>query len=546
MTPAASDISVLYVEDESSIRSTLEMFLRQRFNNVMTAGSAAEGLRIYHEKHPEIVLTDICMPDMNGIEMTKIILDEDRSAKVIITSAYNEADYLMQAINLGIQHYLLKPVEFPLLSKILEHCIASIRDGRSSAEQQQKLSGAFKLMSTLMDQSEIIGQSAKDLCLGVEYHMDKTIEALFAYRNQPGYNSPSSVIIGSLGKHPEQQEWYWYDGSAPDKVNKFHYIDHPKLGLRNDFHEHSLYCINRDDPLPSDPLLTAFIDHLDHNDTEFRNLVWYQNGKCIICALDYNDKVTPFDASVIKGLAVQIVYLQSISKQCSETDEAFGYTISSLARAAEANEADSITHIQRVGSYSAAIASAMGFSDDLSERLRQQSHLHDVGKIHISPQVLRRIGRYSNQERNIMQEHTIIGARIIGAHPRLSMARRIALHHHERWDGSGYPFGLIGDYIPLEARIVNLADTYDALRSRKSYKPACSHDEACKAIFEGDQVTRPEQFDPAILKAFRKAEQQFGKLFEQKDFNTCSSPQKKDTGTEKNSAPASEILEISH
>jgi len=120
----------------------------------------------------------------------------------------------------------------------------------------------------------------------------------------------------------------------------------------------------------------------------------------------------------------------------------------------------------------------------------------------------------TQEETKIMQQHTIAGPQIIGNHPRLAIGNSIARNHHERWDGSGYPFGLKGEKIPIEARIMNIADQYDALRNARVYKPAFDHEKTVKIITEGDGRTMPEHFDPQVLDAFKEVAREFEGLYE--------------------------------
>jgi len=194
-------------------------------------------------------------------------------------------------------------------------------------------------------------------------------------------------------------------------------------------------------------------------------------------------------------------------------EDAFTYLIHALARTSEANDIDTGNHILRVGEYSAMIARELGMPEKFIETLRLQATLHDVGKVHVPSHILKKDGRLDEGEMTEVRKHSEFGAVIIGDHPRLAMGRNIALSHHEKWDGTGYPEGLKGGEIPLEARIVAVADCYDALRNSRIYKPCHDHHGACRVILEGDGRLRPEHFDPVLLEIFRKIEPLFAELY---------------------------------
>ena len=204
----------------------------------------------------------------------------------------------------------------------------------------------------------------------------------------------------------------------------------------------------------------------------------------------------------------------SLAQQIAATREAFDYTVFALARAAEANDENTGNHILRVGEFSAILAAELGFNKDFVRAIRLQAILHDVGKIHTHPDILKKAGKLTNDEFETMKEHTFAGPKIIGKSAKLQIACSIALTHHERWDGSGYPRQLAGEQIPIEGRIAALADIYDALRSSRSYKEAFDHDTAYKIITQGDGRTRPEHFDPAVLNAFKNTVLRFQEAYE--------------------------------
>ena len=193
----------------------------------------------------------------------------------------------------------------------------------------------------------------------------------------------------------------------------------------------------------------------------------------------------------------QIVMLQG------ETEEAFMLSINMLAVGAEIHDADTASHIARTNHYSYFVAGKLGMSDDFCDEISYSAQLHDVGKMSINTSVLKKNGPLGPDERDEMNLHPVYGHQILAHTDRLKMAADIAHAHHEKWDGTGYPNGLAGEQIPVAARIVALADIYDALRSKRCYKPAFDHEKARHIILNGDERLDPAgHFDPALLKIF--------------------------------------------
>jgi len=175
-------------------------------------------------------------------------------------------------------------------------------------------------------------------------------------------------------------------------------------------------------------------------------------------------------------------------------------TIYRLSRAAEYKDEDTSAHLQRMSNYAAAIAHKTGLDNGKAEALLYASPMHDIGKIGIPDKILLKPGKLTSDEWKIMKQHAVFGGQILEDSDSdfISLGKTIALTHHEKWDGSGYPKGLTGKEIPLEGRITALADVFDALTSKRPYKKAFSEDKAFQIIEEG----RGTHFDPELVDTF--------------------------------------------
>ena len=204
-----------------------------------------------------------------------------------------------------------------------------------------------------------------------------------------------------------------------------------------------------------------------------------------------------------------------VRERTADLQRSYLETIFTLTRAAEHKDEDTGAHVQRISHYSRDLARRLGREEAFVDRIFVASPMHDIGKIGVPDHVLLKQGPLNPDEWHVMKAHPHMGAHILGSSgsPYLSMGAEIALNHHERWDGGGYPEGKRGEAIPVAARIMTICDTYDALRSKRPYKPAFDHETAVNVIACGDSRTRPEHFDPVVLAAFRQAHEVFRDIF---------------------------------
>ncbi len=191
---------------------------------------------------------------------------------------------------------------------------------------------------------------------------------------------------------------------------------------------------------------------------------------------------------------------QKVQERTQELEDTRLDVVRRLGRAAEYKDNETGMHVVRMSKIAELLGKAMGMSKEDSKLLLHASPMHDIGKIGIADAVLLKPGKLDEDEWEVMKTHTLIGAEILGDHPSplMHMARQVALSHHEKWDGSGYPKGLVGEDIPLVGRVTAVADVFDALTSERPYKKGWPIGEAVQYI--KDQAG--SHFDPDVVEQF--------------------------------------------
>lgn len=210
-------------------------------------------------------------------------------------------------------------------------------------------------------------------------------------------------------------------------------------------------------------------------------------------AVDYITKpITPAIVRARVRTHLSLVHAEELKKTHLEL-------IQRLGRAAEYKDNETGMHVMRMSHTSRILALALGFNEDFAEKLLQAAPMHDIGKIGIPDHILLKPGRLDDEEMRTMQQHPLIGAEILANtnSELIQLAHSVALYHHEKWDGSGYPNQLQAEQIPIEARIVAVADVFDALTNKRPYKDAWSVEKTMELINEQSG----KHFDPQVVDA---------------------------------------------
>jgi PAS domain S-box-containing protein len=568
-------VKLLYVEDDKETREELTMILEPWVGELHVAADGEEGLKLFRETNPDIVVTDIQMPRVSGLAMSSEIRRLVPDQPIIVVSAYNDVEYLFRAIELGIDHYITKPLNVDrLLDKLINITTANlaIKERRlnhvlleqykhlvdeSAIVCKLDLTGKITYVNAKMceisgfAEDELIGREMSELQHDSELPQRAQITFTDARsgrkwagivknrRNNGEMYVVERSLVPIVNDHGAVAEIVVLDVDVTpfyeNYKNLVEVLSRTHLTLEEQRHfvgeykralelgtcvcvtdqAHHIVSINRQfetllglrsADLEGEPVSRIMPDLRDqHCLDEVQQANQEHFTSRVVTIVGREGKEMQFSVGFV-GVHDLSGAVRSIIMICQDITESMRLSrdivntqrelLYMLGEVVESRSQETGEHIRRVAQVSKFLALKAGLDPDTAEMIETTAPMHDVGKVGIRDAILQKPGKLTADEYEEMKAHASIGFSILGKvdRPLIGVAANIAYQHHERHDGKGYPRGLKGDEISIEARIVGIADVLDALLSSRIYKPAWDEQRAYDYFHE----QRGKQFSPEL------------------------------------------------
>lgn len=458
---------ILIVDDEASIRELCSRILGPTYD-VVAAPDGPTAIATARAQAPDLLLTDIRMPGMTGLEAARQIVAEAPEVSVVVMTGFSEFDNLLETVKLGVNGFLMKPFTPDDLRKTVDE---GLRKGLYF-----KRNTRLRALQPLLD---LRGDRLGDVDQGRVFQVitETVLHELRADR----------VTLVALDEGGEELMVTTSAAEDAGPVTTTARADGAQAS--------SSWKITPNDLLAAEGVPDATVDE------EGRSLsVPLQSGGSVVGVLTAARDGTAFggtDRDVLRVIAAQgAVAIENI-RLSRRLRRSYWNTVYALAATVDLRDHPTREHSNRSVQYALAIAARMGLSPDRLEDLKGAALLHDIGKIGIDDGVLRKPGDLTAEEYDWMKTHTLMGAKILAMADFPPRVVEAVLFHHERFDGSGYPLGLRGDQIPVEARILAGVDALESMTTTRYYRVAMPIPQALAELERG----RGTQFDPQVIDA---------------------------------------------
>lgn len=484
--------SILFVDDEESILEIVAEYFTHKGYHVLTAPNGVEALKILESNHVDCCFTDINMPEMTGLELAERLRSRDNTIPVVIMTGYPSLDNTIRTLRNGVVDFLIKPVNLGQM----ELCLKRVLRERSLFIENV-------ILKEELESKSRIEQLNRELVSKIdELNTLNSIMSEFAKPSSSHDIFRKIVDLAASLKKNSLAKFYIINDEMltpclvassgnPEKLTGNHRETEEKLVIEmvNDGVPLLIPEIGKDNPISSD-YGSFMLVPLKIRDKIF-GVLTLSTGK--------NQEIFSFS---------ELYYLSFIANKASYSIENLALyeniyenlfsTLYAFVSAIEAKDTYTRMHSKRVAEISIMIGHELGCSDEDLEILNVAGQLHDIGKIGIRDEILLKPGKLTDEEYETIKLHPGIGANIVAKLGFWNREMEIIRYHHERYDGSGYPEGLKGDEIPFLARVLSVADSYDAMASNRAYRNKLSEN----AIMEILEKGAGTQFDPSVVSLF--------------------------------------------
>lgn len=458
--------SVLVIDDNHISRRIIEEELASAGMNVIMAESAEQGMDLARSHMPDMITLDLAVDGVGGLELISRLKSSEKTSRIplVVVTGAGSQNGMEKALGAGAVAVFRKPFPCGKLGMFVNKRLASV----SAKSRRRRI--------LLVEDSETIRAITKYLLERKGHDVLEASDGVEGWETlQKGADEIDMVVTDINMPNMDGRR-------LVEKIRKESRFQFIPIIVSTTISEKEniklLLNMGADDyivkPFSSEEFIARIQSHL-----RVKSL-YEELGRV-------NRKLAQFNETLERR----------VRERTAQLREANLDAIYSLALAAEAKDDATGNHVHRIQRYCQALAAKLGISDVEAEEIGYSSIMHDVGKIAVPDEILKKPGKFTPEEFETMKAHTVNGEKILPFKPFFAMARKIARSHHEKWDGSGYPDGLAGENIPLCARITAVADVFDALISKRSYKDEWPIE---KAMAEMKQCSG-SHFDPAVVDA---------------------------------------------
>jgi putative nucleotidyltransferase with HDIG domain len=504
--------TILFVDDEKSILDVSSEYFQRKGYQTCTATTGVEALKILANETIDCCFTDINMPKMNGLELAERIRNHDNTMPVIVMTGYPSLENTIQTIKNGVVDFLIKPVDLKQMELSVQRVM-----------QQRKLFVENVLLKKEVESKQRLEKLNNELMVKVkELNTLNKIMSQFTAISSSKDVFKRAVDIACTIAHADMTGFYVINDAVQEPVqvssSDISCRTRRALGLKNVYPVAPMPAAGNPPLLSSDLIMEVVSDQIPlliSQNTVDRGLP-VEIKSAMIVPLKIRNKVFGVITAVVSQGPKQfnekdLYYLSFLAQSAAQAIENLALyeniyenlfaTLYAFVKAVEARDLYTQQHSSRVTGLSLVLGKQLGCSKEQLDVLNFAGHLHDIGKIGIRDDILLKPGKLTAAEFEKIKDHPVIGANILAQLGLWERENQIIRCHHERYDGTGYPDGIKKERIPFLARILSVADAYDAMASDRAYRKKMEDKVIVKIINEGNG----SQFDPQVVAAFNQA-----------------------------------------